>query len=418
MKSAVTAQQPIRRAAKPSPVYQRPSAVYQPAKKKSILPWILLAIGILILIVLALAYLVPSCEDYDNDGFEDARCGGTDCDDIDKSIYPGAKEVCDDEDNDCDGKTDEGSVCAEEPGLEEEFIITEPEEEAGEEGAGASCGDGACVVGEETCCEDCAGISDYCIALEDAGTGAICGTYACNDCIDNDNDAESDYPSDDGCSCAIDNSEEALSSVSCGNIGSSSSDIVISSGLIIRNPSSNTKNDTVIIADECQAKEWVFDHGVVDVSGVGGSSSEHVLTITSSGENMIIPAGMTGTGSTASTSNMRIYYDGGYKFVYYSGGVWVQLAGSISTGSSILEINSSSVNAYFNSTVFWLEFKNLRMVWGLSSGEFNALGISSGVAENGELVIIPECVSSADIDNDADGYTENAGDCNDADALQ
>ena len=46
--------------------------------------------------------------DQDGDGFGD--CGGSaaeDCDDTDASVYPGASEVCDEVDNDCDGEVDE-----------------------------------------------------------------------------------------------------------------------------------------------------------------------------------------------------------------------------------------------------------------------------------------------------------------------
>lgn len=42
--------------------------------------------------------------DQDNDGYFKEICGGSDCDDENIVSYPGADEICDGEDNDCDGE--------------------------------------------------------------------------------------------------------------------------------------------------------------------------------------------------------------------------------------------------------------------------------------------------------------------------
>lgn len=41
--------------------------------------------------------------DRDGDGYDPPYCGGLDCNDSDPEIFPGAPELCDGEDNDCDG---------------------------------------------------------------------------------------------------------------------------------------------------------------------------------------------------------------------------------------------------------------------------------------------------------------------------
>ncbi|MGB1012958.1 MAG: S8 family serine peptidase [Nannocystaceae bacterium] len=45
-----------------------------------------------------------SCNDVDNDGHTDIACGGDDCDDSLDTVHPGAEEICDGHDNDCDGE--------------------------------------------------------------------------------------------------------------------------------------------------------------------------------------------------------------------------------------------------------------------------------------------------------------------------
>ncbi|MFC1888201.1 MopE-related protein [Thermodesulfobacteriota bacterium] len=52
------------------------------------------------------------CVDGDADGYDDVACGGGDCDDADATVYPGAEEICDLKDNDCNGIIDDNPTDA------------------------------------------------------------------------------------------------------------------------------------------------------------------------------------------------------------------------------------------------------------------------------------------------------------------
>ncbi len=51
-----------------------------------------------------------SGNDADGDGYDDINAGGDDCDDTDAAVNPGAAEVCDGVDNNCDGTIDESTA--------------------------------------------------------------------------------------------------------------------------------------------------------------------------------------------------------------------------------------------------------------------------------------------------------------------
>lgn len=62
----------------------------------------------------------PPCGDNDKDGYVDIECGGDDCDDTNKQVYPGSVEICNEIDEDCNDIIDDG--------CKENLIILSPEQ--------------------------------------------------------------------------------------------------------------------------------------------------------------------------------------------------------------------------------------------------------------------------------------------------
>ncbi len=122
--------------------------------------------------------------DADGDGYTSAEYAGDDCDDTNAAVYPGAPEVCDGVDNDCDGLADE-----EDPNLDVTTLITFYRDADGD-GYGLTSADGrACEAPSGSCLID--GDCDDDDPLSFPGAIDVPG-----DCIDQDCDG---YTGDQGC---------------------------------------------------------------------------------------------------------------------------------------------------------------------------------------------------------------------------
>lgn len=129
-----------------------------------------------------------SCEDCDADYYPNSTCGGTDCDDSEPSIFPGAQEICDNgDDDDCvggdelsdddgDGYVDEvcgGDDCDDEDGLINPGMTEGP------------IFDLTCYDGLDNDCDGGIDLDDpLCICWDDDGDGyedLACGGDDCDD---------------------------------------------------------------------------------------------------------------------------------------------------------------------------------------------------------------------------------------------
>lgn len=136
-----------------------------------------------------------TCTDGDSDAyFAQAGCGtAIDCDDGDATLNPGAQELCDGRDNDCDGDVDE------------DFALQSDSNNCGE--CGLVCG-GACVAGACQAMDDADG-DTYSIAdgdCDDEDASVHPGVAETCDGVDNDCDGSVDAGAscNDGNECTFD----------------------------------------------------------------------------------------------------------------------------------------------------------------------------------------------------------------------
>lgn len=126
-----------------------------------------LTLGLALVALTALVFILATntmgAKPVDNDG-DGWTISKGDCNDTDSSINPGAEEICDNRDNNCDGQIDEGDVCGNDPDADND---------------GYSVADGDCDdqnsdinPGVTEICDN--GIDDNCDGLTD--TGGVCAS--------------------------------------------------------------------------------------------------------------------------------------------------------------------------------------------------------------------------------------------------
>ena len=119
-------------------------------------------------------YLLGSCDE-DGDGYDaTGACGGSDCDDTDASVNPGATEYCDGIDNDCDGTVDEDDAID----VSTWYADTDTDGYGDPASSDIDCDQPSGYVADDTDCDDTVastypGATEYCDGVDNDCDGTI-----------------------------------------------------------------------------------------------------------------------------------------------------------------------------------------------------------------------------------------------------
>ncbi len=166
-----------------------------------------------------------NCLDADGDGYyaEGADCpSGTDCDDGNKLVYPGAAEICNQIDDDCDTQTDEDDVCASDctDADHDGHNAIDADCPAGDDcdDADADSYPGATEICGDDIDQDCSGQDLQCGCQDTDSDGFSSATCGGGDC--DDTDAAVHPGADEACNAMDDDcdgqTDEDLGRLSCG----------------------------------------------------------------------------------------------------------------------------------------------------------------------------------------------------------